>query len=118
MAPIKSIITRMAETGNQRKITYIFGARTKRDLFLLDYMKELETKMPNFKFPPVLSSPEENDQWSGKTGLVTKIAEEIITQTSSLEAYLCGSPGMIDACVKTLTEKGLNENLIFYDKFA
>lgn len=34
------------------------------------------------------------------------------------EAYLCGSPGMIDACVKVLTDKGVPEALIYYDKFG
>ena len=36
----------------------------------------------------------------------------------NLEAYLCGSPGMIDACVAVLTKKGVPEELIYYDKFA
>ncbi|HOP63368.1 MAG TPA: monooxygenase, partial [Spirochaetota bacterium] len=34
------------------------------------------------------------------------------------EAYLCGSPGMIDACVKVLTENGIPADRIFYDKFS
>jgi len=36
---------------------------------------------------------------------------------SKSEAYLCGSPGMIDACIKVLTELGVSEDRIFYDKF-
>jgi Na+-transporting NADH:ubiquinone oxidoreductase subunit F len=35
-----------------------------------------------------------------------------------LEAYLCGSPGMIDACVKVLTGKGMPEDRVYYDKFS
>jgi Na+-transporting NADH:ubiquinone oxidoreductase subunit F len=34
------------------------------------------------------------------------------------EAYLCGSPGMIDACVKVLSDKGVPEELIYFDKFG
>jgi Na+-transporting NADH:ubiquinone oxidoreductase subunit F len=37
---------------------------------------------------------------------------------SDKEAYLCGSPGMIDACVKVLTDNGMPEDKIYYDKFA
>jgi Na+-transporting NADH:ubiquinone oxidoreductase subunit F len=33
-------------------------------------------------------------------------------------AYLCGSPGMIDASIKVFKAKGLPDELIFYDKFA
>ncbi len=34
------------------------------------------------------------------------------------EAYLCGSPGMIDASIGVLRARGLPEALIFYDKFS
>lgn len=37
---------------------------------------------------------------------------------STSEAYLCGSPGMIDASIAVLTKLGLREENIFYDKFA
>jgi Na+-transporting NADH:ubiquinone oxidoreductase subunit F len=33
------------------------------------------------------------------------------------EAYLCGSPGMIDAAIKVFKEKGLPDELTFFDKF-
>ena len=35
----------------------------------------------------------------------------------AMEGYLCGSPGMIDACIKVLTGKGLPDDKIYYDKF-
>jgi Na+-transporting NADH:ubiquinone oxidoreductase subunit F len=34
------------------------------------------------------------------------------------EAYLCGSPGMIDAAIRVLNKLGVTEDRIFYDKFA
>jgi len=33
------------------------------------------------------------------------------------EAYLCGSPGMINACLAVLKKKGFSDDIIFYDKF-
>jgi len=38
--------------------------------------------------------------------------------TSAHEAYLCGSPGMINACISVLMEGGMPEEKIYYDKFA
>ncbi|MFN3411159.1 MAG: NADH:ubiquinone reductase (Na(+)-transporting) subunit F, partial [Exilispira sp.] len=52
MAPIKSILLDMRQRGINRKATYFFGARTSRDLFLLDLMDQLMKDMPNFKFIP------------------------------------------------------------------
>jgi len=91
---------------------------TKKDLFLIDEMKALEGKLPDFKFVPALSAPEENDKWEGEVGLITEVLDRHTPNGENLEAYLCGSPGMIDACIKVLTDKGVPEELIYYDKFA
>jgi Na+-transporting NADH:ubiquinone oxidoreductase subunit F len=118
MAPIRSILLDMAEKGLSRRATYFFGARTLRDLFLVDEMRDLEKRMPNFSFIPALSSPDPGDNWSGETGLVTEVLDRRLGDLSGHEAYLCGSPGMIDASVKVLRAKGMSEDRIFYDKFA
>ena len=118
MAPLKAILLDMVEKQIDRNTTYFFGARAKRDLFLVEEMKELEGKLPNFTFVPVLSEPMEDDKWEGKTGLVTDAVADHLKSGENVEAYLCGSPGMIDACVKVLTDKGVPEELIYYDKFA
>lgn len=118
MAPIKSILETMARTGSQRKTTYFFGARSKRDLFLVDHMHKLEEKMPQFKFIPALSEPAPEDNWHGDTGLITEVVAKHVPDASGKEAYLCGSPLMIDACVKVLKDKGMTEDKIYYDKFA
>lgn len=118
MAPIKSILLDMAERGSTRKAQYFFGARSKRDLFLVEEMRELEKRMPSFSFIPALSEPAPEDAWEGKTGLITDVVAQLAEDAAEAEAYLCGSPGMIDACVKVLTELGVPEERIYYDKFA
>jgi len=118
MAPVKSILCDMESNGSPRKATYFFGARARRDLFLVDEMRRLEQVLPDFTFIPALSEPDPGDDWSGETGLITDVVDRTITTTDDTEAYLCGSPLMIDACVKVLKRKGLTEDRIFYDKFA
>ncbi len=117
MAPIKSILHHMAEKGINRKAAYIFGAQGKRDLFLLDEMKEFETKLPDFRFIPALSNLAPGEEWTGETGKVTEVLARVLTDGSNTEAYLCGSPGMIDATVAILKSKGVKEDKIYYDKF-
>lgn len=118
MAPIKSILHDMVERGIRRKATYFFGARTTRDLFLVEEMRELEGKLPGFEFVPALSNPTPEDKWEGERGLITEVLNRHYQSLDHHEAYLCGSPGMIDACVKVLKSKGLPEDLVFFDKFA
>jgi len=72
----------------------------------------------DFRFVPVVASTQDNPEWDGETGLVTEAVRRGLTDASQHEAYLCGSPGMIDACVKVLMDLGMPETSIFYDKFA
>lgn len=122
MAPFKSILYDMLENNQtDREVWYFFGARTKKDLFYLDQLKELEEKWPNFHFVPALSEPEGED-WQGETGLITDVLDrymkEKMDKDKDKEGYLCGSPGMIDACNVVLTKNGINLDKIYYDKFA
>lgn len=117
-APIKSILLDMAEKGNMRKVSYFYGAQGVKDLVLPDEMAAISEKLPNYKYIPVLSNPGEDDKWEGETGWVTDVVASHMSGGDNVEAYLCGSPGMIDACIKVLTAKGVPEELIFYDKFA
>jgi len=117
MAPFWGMLRHMKESGAQRQVTYFFGATTQRDLFYIDELKALEKELPNFRFVPCLSAEPQDSGWDGERGLVTEVAARTIPELANHEAYLCGSPGMIDACIKTLTERGLPKEKIFFDKF-
>src|SRR6056297_522700 len=118
MAPIKSIIADMKEKNIQRKTRYFFGARSKKDLFLTDKMKKFESELDDFKFIPALSEPEEEDNWDDETGLITEVVDNYLDSGENKEAYLCGSPGMIKACVEVLTKNGIPEKFIYFDEFG
>ncbi|MBN2591214.1 MAG: 2Fe-2S iron-sulfur cluster binding domain-containing protein [Sedimentisphaerales bacterium] len=118
IAPFISILYQMKNTNNQRKATFYFGANQVKELALVDEMKQFEKDLPNFKFVPVISRPEENESWDGEKGLVIDAVTRNNKDLSNAEGYLCGSPGLIDASVKTLTGLGMEEEKIFYDKFA
>jgi Na+-transporting NADH:ubiquinone oxidoreductase subunit F len=123
MAPFKSILYHMYEHGQtEREIWYFFGARTKKDLFYLDEMKELGDKWSNFHFIPALSEPQPEDDWKGETGLITMVLEKYLKDKvgseKGREGYLCGSPGMLDACMQVMTKMEIPEDKIYFDKFA
>jgi Na+-transporting NADH:ubiquinone oxidoreductase subunit F len=117
MAPIKCMLHYMKNTGSKRKIVYYFGANKVRELFHLELMHRFESELTDFRFVPTVASPEQGEKWDGKVGLVTQVVREDLKNAPEYEAYLCGSPGMIDAGIKVLKELGINENKIFYDKF-
>jgi len=118
MAPFWSIVRHMKEQGIRRKCTYFFGAVHRPDLFLLDEMRRLEEELDWFTFVPALSGQGESADDGCRTGLITEVVDRDLETGSQAEAYLCGSPGMIDAAVKVLRAKGITEDRTFYDKFA
>lgn len=118
MAPIKSILLDMAGKHDSRKAQYFFGAKALKDLFLVDLMRDMEKRLQNFRFIPALSEPLPGDDWKGETGLITEVVDRHIEDASGMDAYLCGSPLMVDACLKVLRAKGIPEDHIFYDKFT
>ncbi|MFO7611275.1 MAG: 2Fe-2S iron-sulfur cluster binding domain-containing protein [Clostridia bacterium] len=117
MAPIKSIISDILEKKLDKKMIFFFGAVTKKDLFHTEFFRELEKKHGNFKYVPALSNPGPDDEWEGETGLVTDVMKRYVETGRNRHAYLCGSPGMINACISVLSSTEFDDNKIYYDKF-
>ena len=118
MAPLRSIFQDMLLKGITRPARLFFGARTQKDLFLLDEWAGFQQKAPWFEFIPVLSHEPSDSSWSGERGMVTDAVARRLPDLTGQEAYLCGSPGMIDAAIAILTDRGMPSDHIFYDKFS
>ncbi|HUW20732.1 MAG TPA: FAD-binding oxidoreductase [Sedimentisphaerales bacterium] len=118
IAPIKCMLHHMKNTGNKRSAVFYFGANTVKDMFMVDQMKAFESELADFRFVPAVAEPRPDEKWQGQKGLVTEVLRRDLKNADRAEGYLCGSPGMIDAAIKVLTELGMREEKIFYDKFA
>jgi Na+-transporting NADH:ubiquinone oxidoreductase subunit F len=118
MAPIRGMLLDMAEHRIDRSVTFFFAARTRRDLFYLDDMRSLERSLSAFRFVPVLSNPKREEEWTGERGGIAVALHRLLTALDHHEAYLCGSPGMIDASIGALRSKGMPDDRIFFDKFS
>ncbi len=124
MAPFKSILHHMQETGAWpgKDIWYFFGARTAKDMFYLDEMRALAAIWPRFHFVAALSEPGPGERWEGDTGLITDVLDRYIREkidpSPGFEGYLCGSPGMINACMAVMRKNNVGEDKIYFDKFA
>lgn len=117
-APIKSMIEYLSQHKIERRMVYIFGARARKDLYYTEHFQKLEKQFPDFTYLPILSRPTTQCNWNGKCGYAPDYFDEFIKDPKNTEAYLCGSPGMIDAVEKGLKKKGVSSENIYYDKFA
>ena len=119
MAPLLSILRYIAQKGIERNVTFYFGARTRKDLFYLDEIRELGERLSGeFRFVLALSETGPDDEWDGETGLITDVVERLEEDLTGAEAYLAGPPPMIDAALPVLKSKGVEETKIYYDKFT
>ncbi|MEQ9365217.1 MAG: 2Fe-2S iron-sulfur cluster binding domain-containing protein [Leptospirales bacterium] len=120
MAPIKAILEDARSRGAASEVRYLFGARTRRDIYCVQEMREMEAAwQAPFSFVPVLSEEPETDDWPGPRGLVTESIAEYADLPGMAGAcyYLCGPPRMIDAALAVLAGIGVPAERIFYDKF-
>lgn len=118
MAPVLSMLKDLADTGNRREVTFLYGARARRDLFLLDELDALAAEHDWLTFVPALSEPSDGDGWEGETGLITEVLARRHPATRGMEAYLCGPPPMIDAAIEVLKSTGCKERHIYFDRFV
>jgi propane monooxygenase reductase subunit len=114
MAPILALLRSMAERGINRKATFYYGARTRKDLCFEDELRTLEAALPNFSYVPALSE----EEWEGETGLITDVVTRHEESLKGAHAYVCGPPPMVEAAMVVLTRLGVAEKQIFYDKFT
>ncbi|MFC0110715.1 NADH:ubiquinone reductase (Na(+)-transporting) subunit F [Kibdelosporangium aridum] len=118
MAPILALLRSMAERGIDRKATFYYGARRRKDLCFTDELAELAAKLPGFRYVPALSEPEDGEDWAGEVGLITDVVRRLERNLTSADAYVCGPPPMVEAALELLPVLGVAEKRIFYDKFT
>jgi propane monooxygenase reductase component len=118
MAPILALLRTLGERGIQRKATFFYGARAKRDLCFEAELHELQRKLPNFRYIPALSDPDMEDEWDGETGLITDVVKRHASDLTGAHAYVCGPPPMVEAALPLLGQLGVEEKRIYYDKFT
>lgn len=118
-APIKSIVEQAIATGLARPMTLYWGSRDVAGLYQRDVAMEWETRLPGFRFVPVLSDPAADDAWTGRRGFAHHALMADLPDLSGHEVYACGSPAMIDNARQDLIGRcGLPADAFFADAFS
>jgi len=123
MAPLRSHIFHLFHTlRTNRKVSYWYGARSKREIFYEDEFMAIEKEFPNFSFHIALSEPKPEDNWNGKTGFIHNVLYDNYLskhiEPEDIEFYLCGPPVMNDAVQEMLYELGVPNEMIAFDDFG
>jgi len=123
MAPMRSHIFDQFKTQRtDRKATFWYGARSKREIFYEQDFREIEDEFDNFAFNIALSEPMEEDNWEGYVGFIHQVIFDKYLKNheepEDIEYYLCGPPMMNDAVTKMLYDLGVPDEMIEFDDFG
>ena len=123
MAPLRShIFDQLRRIKTNRKITFWYGARSRREVFYEDDFNQLQAEHENFKLFVALSDPQPQDNWTGHTGFIHQVLYENYIKDhpapEDCEYYMCGPPVMNAAVVKMLESQGVEREQIMFDDFG
>ncbi|MBN1869339.1 MAG: NADH:ubiquinone reductase (Na(+)-transporting) subunit F [Candidatus Omnitrophica bacterium] len=124
MAPMRSHLFHLLKTlkTRDRKISYWYGARSKREMFYDDEFRTIAKEFPNFSYTVALSDALLEDRWTGPTGFIHSVLYENYLKNhkepEEVEYYLCGPPLMIDAVQRMLDSLGVPKEMIAFDSFG
>ncbi len=123
MAPLRSHIFHMFHTlKTDRKVSYWYGARSKREVFYEEDFRKIEKEFPNFSFHIALSEPLPEDNWDGYTGFIHQVALDNYLkdhkEPEEVEYYICGPPIMNESVLDMLDNLGVPEENIDLDDFG
>ncbi|MDG2210145.1 MAG: NADH:ubiquinone reductase (Na(+)-transporting) subunit F [Flavobacteriales bacterium] len=133
MAPMRSHLFHLFHTmKTDRKVTFWYGGRSKRELFYLDDFNKIAAEFPNFEFHVVLSEPAEGEEWKVKKDMQDEgdgflgfvhnaVIEHQLNHHDSpedVEFYFCGPPLMNQAVLKMCDDWGVPPENVSFDDFG
>jgi Na+-transporting NADH:ubiquinone oxidoreductase subunit F len=123
MAPMRShIFDQFKRVSTDRKVTFWYGARSKREMFYVEDFDMIQRENENFTWECALSDPIESDNWDGKTGFIHNVLFEEYLKNhpnpEDCEYYICGPPIMNKCVIDMLVSLGVEREDIMLDDFG
>lgn len=116
LAPMLSMLRRMAEFGEMQEARLFFGVNKERELFALQELDELRAQLPQLKLDICVWKPA--TAWAGFTGTPADALRAALGESPALpDMYLCGPPPLLNAVEKVAAEFGVPAEQIFSERF-
>ncbi|CAM3885534.1 NADH:ubiquinone reductase (Na(+)-transporting) subunit F [Shewanella aquimarina] len=123
MAPMRShIFNQLKGEQTKRKMTFWYGARSRREIFYQEEFDALAAENDNFEWHVALSDPLPEDNWDGYTGFIHNVLYENYLKNhkapEDCEFYMCGPPIMNSSVINMLESLGVEQENILLDDFG
>lgn len=123
MAPMRShIFDQFRRIHTDRKVTFWYGARSKKEMFYVDDFDAIQKENDNFKWHCALSDSQDEDNWEGYKGFIHQVLFDNYLKNhpapEDCEYYLCGPPIMNKCVIDMLVDIGVEQDDIMLDDFG
>lgn len=112
----RSLLLQKLHADKGAKVSLYWGAKKPADLYELAFLQGLEKTHADFKFVPVLESPEAN--WKGRTGLVHKAVLADYESLDEHHVYVAGRFEMAKVVRDEFLPRGIKPEQLIGDAFA
>ncbi len=106
ITPIMGILRTLADRGDARPLTLLYGNKTWDDITFREEIEALKERL-NLHVVHVLEEPPDN--WQGETGFITAdiLRQHMPPDLDQHEYFICGPDPMMDAVEKALQDLGV-----------
>ena len=123
MAPMRShLFDQFNRIKTDRKISFWYGARSKKEMFYVEDFDKLDEENKNFSWHVALSDSIPEDNWEGHKGFIHNILFEEYLKNhpapEDCEYYMCGPPIMNQSVTNMLLDLGVDKEDIMLDDFG
>lgn len=116
LAPMLSMLRRMAEFQEPHPSRLYFGVNRVEELFCLTELEALKAELPQLQVILCVWKP--NQDWQGFCGTpADALAQDLDGLNARPDIYLCGPPALIDAAETAARSQGVPVEQVFSERF-
>lgn len=115
LAPFLSMLEVLAQRGEVRPITLIYGVTRDQDLVLLEALEAFAARLPQLTIVTCVADPQTAHP---RQGYVTQHMGREALHDGDVDVYLCGPPPMVDAVRQHFKHQGVSPASFHYEKFT
>lgn len=117
LAPILSMLRKMAEAGERRAPRLFFGVNKEEELFAQEAIESLQQALPQLVITICVWRPESD--WRGFSGTpADALAKALAAGAETPDLYVCGPPGLATAVEAAARAAGVALERIFTEPFT
>ncbi|MEG0634256.1 MAG: benzoate 1,2-dioxygenase electron transfer component BenC [Pseudomonas sp.] len=115
LAPFLSMLEVLAQRGEARPITLIYGVTRDQDLVLVEALEAFAARLPQLTIVTCVADPQTAHP---RQGYVTQHMAREALHDGDVDVYLCGPPPMVDAVRQHFKHQGVSPASFHYEKFT